>query len=350
MPYRKGQRTLVFVQRDEQSNLRDGGCTESRFADDVPAELDYVRKYFHGQTMTTIRGSIAPNTEASMVEYLLSTGVAGLSGVRVTAEAGDKVYTATSDSRGNYEFSNVPAGSYKVRAELDGFSSGDKPFNVTVSPKGCAIQDFGLSANNSVEGFVYDPRGSPVSGLSVFLQKEGQKEKWGNQADTTPRGAFLFKRIDPGRYILVISPHGPTADSPFEKYVHSDVLTLTPMSKLQVGSITLPNPVRARDIRIRLTGPDGQPVKDAYLTCAEVGAEDGYPWSVGISPRNGVATCQALADRSYRVRLERIGSRPSAKKQPPFREAIVPPSTSNIDLHFKLNDQDLERARDATPR
>lgn len=59
MTYRKGQRTLVFVGRDQKGHLTDGICTSSRFADDVPTDLAYVRDYFHGLTKPSIRGSIS---------------------------------------------------------------------------------------------------------------------------------------------------------------------------------------------------------------------------------------------------------------------------------------------------
>src|SRR5215470_1628874 len=47
--YRRGERTLAFLRRaGTDGTLRDGVCSGSRFAKDVPDELQYVRAYFGG--------------------------------------------------------------------------------------------------------------------------------------------------------------------------------------------------------------------------------------------------------------------------------------------------------------
>jgi hypothetical protein len=352
MPYRKGHLTLVFVGRDDHGTLHDGGCTESRLADLASEDLAYVRSYFKGQTKTAIRGSIAANAEPDMVEYLLSAAAAALGGARVTAEAGGKRYTTTSDSRGKYEISGLPAGTYNIGAELDGFTSRDGPFKTRVNARGCAVQDIGLWSNNSVEGFLYTPRGSPVSGLPIFLQKVGQKEKWGEQANSNAQGGFLFERIDPGEYRLIISPNGPTADSPFETFAYRSAISISPKDNLNLGSVILPDPIATHDIRVELTWPDGKPVENhAQLMCSQVGFENaGFPQNTSISSKNGVAVCPALADRSYRIRLVEIGLGLKSVKLSEAREAIIPPGEQTVNLHFQLSPLDAERAHRVLPR
>jgi hypothetical protein len=214
-----------------------------------------------------------------------------------------------------------------------------------VSKRGCAIQYFGLSTSNSLEGSIFDARGQPISGINVFLQKLQQKKRWGMEARTNAQGSFHFESIDPGSHHLVVSPQGATADSPYETHIYGEVIQITPTAQLHGYLIRLPDPIAVRTIRVRLTWPDGRSVESAYVMCSQLGAEnDGYPRSQGISPRDGVAICQALADRPYRIRLEWVGRSPP-EKLIEAREAIVPASTVDSDLQFQLGQHDFERAR-----
>jgi hypothetical protein len=124
MPYRKGEQTLVFVGRDENGNLHDGGCTESWFAKDLQEDLAYVRRYFKGETSPTIRGRIAANETAHLVDFILDVDKGQpVEGAQVVAEAGGKKRSATTDSHGRYEIAGLTPGTYLVRAEKDGYTS-----------------------------------------------------------------------------------------------------------------------------------------------------------------------------------------------------------------------------------
>src|SRR5580704_16726191 len=75
---------------------------------------------------------------------------------RVTVEGRGKLRSATTDSHGRYEISGLVPGSYVVRAAKDGYA-GEGEFKVQVNGRGCAIQNLGLFARNSVKGLVIDP-------------------------------------------------------------------------------------------------------------------------------------------------------------------------------------------------
>ena len=339
-PYRRGDRTLVFVSRDDQGNLHDGGCTESSLGKWAEKDLEYIRSYFHGKTTTTIRGHIGANSESSMVDYTLSSGGYPVAGALVTAEDAGKKYTAKSDAGGGYEIPNLPPGAYSVHAELAGYIIRESDFNVSVSPRGCVIQDLGLWSSASVRGFVFDPTGSPVRGLKIFLQKDGQKEKFGEESKTGLEGEFAFDEIDPGTYTLIVSPAGATADSPYERHIHPERILITPTSKLDGYSVQVPAPIATRSIRVRITWPDGKPVDYASLLCSQFGATE-YPQSYGVGSKAGVATCPALADRAYQIRLERVGPRGSPRLLD-APQAMVPPSSTDVELNFKVSPRDAE--------
>jgi len=133
----------------------------------------------------------------------------------VTAEHQAKV-SGPCQRRGNTRSPDCPEARTKS-TEMAGFENRDREQIVRVKEGGCAVQHFGLWAINSVGGFVYDRKGTPIPDLKVFLRRDGTREKFGNQATTNIQGAFRFTEIDPGGYAVVISlqaklPTLPTQD------------------------------------------------------------------------------------------------------------------------------------------
>src|SRR5580700_1698035 len=344
MPYRKGEQTLVFADDpDEDGNFGDGACTESRFAKDVPDDLAYVRRYFKGQTSPTIWGRVAANEEASLVDFILDTHEGQLvEGARVTVEGRGKLRSATTDSHGRYEISGLEPGDYVVRGAKNGYA-GEGEFRVQVKGRGCAIQNLGLFAKNSVEGRVIDPDGKPVVGVLVYLQKAGEKER---PADTDAQGAFRFEKIDPGSYYLVLSPRGPTPDSPFsarfyggaESREQAKPIEITPDSVLRGLGINSSKTLATRNIRVALTWPDGKPVKWAFVVCAE---DSEWFRSVGVSPDDdGVATCRVLAGRAYSIRVQSLGY--PAKPLIETRQALAAAGLEDVEVHFQFGQKDYQ--------
>lgn len=336
-PYLRGKQVLVFAESIQRNGtMQDGGCTQSASGAQIQEELPMVRSYFRREMTTSIFGWIGPNVEASLVDYVLSTkGSPPLAGATVIAEAKDKKYQAVADANGKYEISGLPGGLYQVHAELPGFESLDPQRAVVVKQGGCSIQNFGLATNNSVEGFVFDPQGTPVRGLNIFIQRKGAKETFGKQATTNARGEFKFTRIDPGEHSVVISPAGETAKSPYPRTVSAVPLQIGPTSALNGVVLKLPPPIPARNIRIHATRGNGQPLTEGYITCSQAEKEhEGYPMSEGLNPKPEGAICRALADRPYRVRLERTTNVVTPKlTNPP--EALVLPGRQDVDVHLQ---------------
>jgi hypothetical protein len=364
MPYRKGEQTLVFVGRDEDGNLGDGGCTESWFAKDRQDDLTYVRRYFGGDKSPTIRGRVAANATADMVDFQLdANGGKPVKGARVIAEGGGKRTSATVDGQGRYEIFGIAPGTYMVHAEKAGYV-GQGGFEVNVRNRGCAFQNLGLLAQNSVEGFVLDPDGKPVVGISVYLQKVGEKIEynsahWGTLVATNAQGSYRFERVDPGSYYLVVSPQGPTPDSPFgarfyggaESREQAAVIEITPTSDLRGYDINASKALPKRDIHVGLTWPNGQPVRYATVECSEVGAAEDREWyrKKFVSPGpDGVAKCHVLADRAYRVRVRGIGF--PVRELVDARGTVVQSGPQNVEIRFQIGEKDLEQhANDADP-
>ena len=220
--YRRGERTLAFLaQPAAGGTLHDGACSGSRFAKDVPDELQYVRAYFAGRTQTTIRGKVAANTSSDLVSFVLRSpdGTPVTGSTNYTAEGDAGRFSVNTNDRGEYAFVGIPPGTYNVSAVKRGYSrieDTDSPtrtpigipipktpqqsglFPVNIHARGCAIQDLGLWTRNSVQGIVRDETGNAVAGINVFLQKvNGEQDRYGEEAKTNARGEFKFERIDP---------------------------------------------------------------------------------------------------------------------------------------------------------
>jgi hypothetical protein len=354
MPYRKGEQTLVFVARDQEGNLRDGICTESWFAKDRDEDLAYVRRYFGGNTSPTIRGRVAANATADMVDFALDANHGQpVEGARVVVEGGGKRPAATTDSHGRYEIFGVAPGTYLVHPEKEGYV-GQGGFEVHVRSRGCAFQNLGLFAQNSVEGSVLDPDGKPVPAISVYLQKVGEKvdegPNWGKAVNTNALGSYRFERIDPGSYYLVVNPRGPTPFSPFGARFYGGAesrelaapIEITPTSELRGLNIYMSKPLPTRNIRVVLTWPNGQLVRNVTVECSEVGSKD-TEWyrKEDVSPReDGLAICHALAGIAYRIGVRSIGYPPRTLVE--TREALAPPGLEDVEVNFQFGQKDYE--------
>jgi Carboxypeptidase regulatory-like domain len=341
VPYRKGEQTLVFAARDDEEGLLgDGPCTDSQFAKDVPDELAYVRRYFKGQTSPTIWGRIAANETASLVDFVLDVDKAQpMEGARVTVEGRGKLRSATTDRHGRYEISGLEPGDYVVRGSKDGYA-GEGEFKVQVKGRGCAIQNLGLFARNSVEGRVIDPDGKPVVGVSVYLRKVGEEDTREKLAGTDTQGGFRFEKLNPGSYYLVLSPHGPTPDSPFgarfyggaESRELAKPIEIAATSVFRGYDINSSKALTTRNIRVALTWPDGKPVKWAYVVCAE---DSEWYRNVGVSSSDdGVAICRVLAGREYRVRVQRVGLRVVAPSE--AREVVAAAGFEDVEVSIQV--------------
>jgi hypothetical protein len=172
--------------------------------------------------------------------------------------------------------------------------------------------------------------------VKVHLQRAGSKQKFGKESRTNIQGAFRFAQIDPGEYSVVVSPAGATAESPYPRTTSVAPIQVGSTSAIEAVTLTLPQPIPTRNIRIHVTGPDGQPLTEGYIACAQAGREnEGYPMSEGLNPRPGGAICSALSDRGYLIRLERSTNR-FTQELPNAPEALVLPGREDTDVHLKL--------------
>ncbi len=336
-PYRNGEQILVFTRRSAKGELSDGMCTASGSAKDYPEDLAYTRRYFAGQTTTSIRGRV--------VSY--RAWDTPIPNARLVAQGQGREFTATTALNGHFEIPNLPAGWYTVTAHANGYSLAEPPRPFPLSARSCKELDLRLEPTNTVEGTLTDTAHSPVPNLKVYLRNPKGKAEYGAEARTDSLGRFRFPHVNPGTYELYVSPHGLEPRSPVARTVHPQPITVTPASKITNIAFTILKLAPTRKIHVHLTWPDGSPVRSVTVTCPPTEPNKIPNWAEPSGTTNdaGIATCTTLTDRSYTVTFTEAGFRPRGTLTHPLR-APVPPGNNDTNVHHRLSPADRAAIKD----
>jgi hypothetical protein len=291
-PYRPG-RTYLVAPGKESGEYADGVCFTGRDVEEAREDVRQVREYFTGGAASRIQGTVAVSDESSLVRYRLgSEETKSLSGVRIATVGARTTYSTVTDADGRYSLP-LPAGTYRVRATLDSYSSPPDE-RVVVPSRGCAVQDFGLSASNRISGTVRDESGKIVPDAQVGLidlDHAPDASSWpvmATEYTNEKDGSFSFTNIPLGRYLLVYNPMGPRADglfgAPQESAYYPGNGNRASARVVEVNStrvqltelnLVVGKPVAFRSVSITVQFPDGTPMKTAYVHCIGSPLEDG---------------------------------------------------------------------------
>lgn len=139
--------------------------------------------------------------------------------VRLTAPRDPISLSADTDVEGRFEFTALPAGTYRLFASRDGFDPGLSGTVVSLG-RDSHITDatIRLKPLSVVTGHVVDEDGEPVDHAQVMLLKviywDGTK-RWVNRgaSTTSDAGEYKISNLRPGRYILQAINPRPPADN-----------------------------------------------------------------------------------------------------------------------------------------
>ena len=122
-----------------------------------------------------------------------------LGGVKVQAKSvlGDRAFETTSDADGSFAFPEL-IGTYEIRAERSPWIALQPDQPVTPPAGGCAIQNIGMAAPNSIEGYVRDARRRPLGSIKVTATAG----VWGDSPYSDKSGKYGFERLPPGEYTI----------------------------------------------------------------------------------------------------------------------------------------------------
>ncbi|HVX14255.1 MAG TPA: SdrD B-like domain-containing protein [Pirellulales bacterium] len=180
-------------------------------------------------TIDSIDGTVFSDTNGNGT---VDTGEQGIAGRTVFIdEAGTGIYqtgdpTATTDSSGDYSFSGLAAGTYKVVEELPNNVSLTNPSQTVTVVANETASGVNFAEEASIKGTIFtdtndngtlDTGEAGVSGQTVFLNNDGTGAPDSNNPSTVTdaNGNYSFSDLVSGNYTVdVVPPSGTTISTP----------------------------------------------------------------------------------------------------------------------------------------
>jgi hypothetical protein len=130
-----------------------------------------------------------------------------------TVNGGSQPGPLYTDSNGNFRFTELSGGSYRLLAEKAGFvaarfgqsrhDSAGSP--ITLQANGQFFAEMRLVRPGAITGAVLDENGIGMPGFSVSAYRAGTRAKLVVAANTDDRGMYRMRNLGPGRYVLITS-------------------------------------------------------------------------------------------------------------------------------------------------
>ena len=218
---------------------------------DAPAPRDDNRERGRSPQLpvgsAVIRGRVVSATTGAAVRR------AAIVAVYVPERGVESVRNAQSDDNGTFEFRDLPAGRWTLRASKTGYIEqqfGQRSAFATTDPIVLAdgqqfVADFRLSRGGAIAGRVLDEFGEPLAGANVTalrIQNTAQgvrTTRTGTSVPSDDNGAYRIYNLPPGQYyvsvndpsarMVVISPDGNAA-------VHIEADTIVSAARVTLAS------------------------------------------------------------------------------------------------------------------
>jgi hypothetical protein len=200
-------------------------------------------------------------------------------GAKISVKGSSGVRTVTADQEGIFEIDDLPLDNYTLTLDLPDsqiahirrLSQGELARSKLVE---CDVY---VEWNGTIEGQIKDVALGPARGWLQLQNPDGTDVGPAISAPTQDEnnGSFRLAEIPPGRYILMISPSGPTHGFPYAPVYYP---TAVRPGDAQVFEIAEGQHIRnvdfvlkrlpERKVRVRVTWPNGQPVDGASVHVA----------------------------------------------------------------------------------
>ncbi len=277
--FKVGERYFIYAGRSPKNNvLYVSICDRTLPLDKATDDLEYARGLLKSggvQAGASIYGFVIRNTRSSYADYGRREGMAG---VRVTIEGNGKQYDVVTGGDGRFQKDKLPAGSYKVRAELPDNLSKVAEKQVVVAEGRCAGAAFVTTSLGSAKGRLLTDEGEPASKLDVKLipaDTEGKEEEWRGReisSYTDKDGRYIFSQIPSGQYVVVVNYKGQPGqfDPPYPRtYLpgtsdpsQATVLTIAEGQEIEAVDFRLPPKLIERTIEGIVEWPTEAPLPE----------------------------------------------------------------------------------------
>jgi len=244
--FAKDQRWLIYASRDSKTQqLRPIRCSRNSTVEHAADDLSYLRNLSVLASKTRLAGTIKHYDDIPGKGFQFISNLAGTK-VSITDEKG-RGYEAFSDSNGVWEVIGLPAGTYKVHAEIPNnlklveWQKNDE--SVELKSGSCAAADFTARSDAGISGRVIDSDGRAVPYIFVNLIRADMIESIGQQGVgrweyTDKEGKYKFKEVPPGKYLLGVNLDGePVGAYPYPRTFYPGVDSAARAAVIELGDL-----------------------------------------------------------------------------------------------------------------
>lgn len=269
--FTQSQQYLVFASSFE-GKLYTGTCMRTKRISAAAADLEYMRGLKNVTSGAAVYGEVTLNKRNEKGETVRQW----VPGAKIIIDGADKKEVRT-DAKGAYRVDSLPAGDYTVKILLpENMTSGQTEKKISLATGGCAVVSFWLENDGRLNGRVFNPQGLPVNNAQIYLveaDKEQYRGHW-DSAFSDAEGRYAFKRIPPGRYVLLIRFDGLSDQkSPFPLTYYPGVSDRAQAKVITVGegqliadyNLEMPPLPLEHEVTGSVVGSNGKPAVGAHV-------------------------------------------------------------------------------------
>ena len=201
-----GGQYLMYTSAFPTGEIPSRGCTRSRAVEWADEDLEFLKQYSTGKVPTHISGSVFLQPDQSEDRNLPDP--IPMKDVKVTVSTGDKHFSTSTNSLGQYSFTGLPPGEYETGVEFPGHRL-TEPEDIRLDRNGCVETDLSMKVDRRAQGVVRDADGTPVADTVVEMVPVKRKaERWKEPillSLTDEQGRYAIDGVPPGDYYLGIN-------------------------------------------------------------------------------------------------------------------------------------------------
>jgi hypothetical protein len=212
-----------------------------------------------------------------------------VAGVTVQAEGGTRVAPTVSDARGRFSLEGLCPGRYVLTAlQAERYARQEVSLETGLDRESIALV---LGASLRLSGHVLGTPGQPIGDAQVLLFSEAPR--WRGETRTDSRGGFLFERLAPGTYsVIVLAADHERLEVPPRSLVAPEALRLTLKKKEGDGRSQA---AEGASLEVEWVDVAGLPVPRAPVQLSR----GGPPGAKATTGMDGRAVFQGLAPGRY---------------------------------------------------
>lgn len=270
--FKVGSRYVIYASRHADGTLSTGICSRTRLASEAADDLAYLSSVPASATGARLSGTIKHWENDYATGQAIEYG--GVADAQVVARSRGGVFGGMTDAQGRYTIPGLPVGSYDVDVLPPwGYRTSylHAKFDIT-DPRACRVEDFALHYAGRVTGTIVDASGQPVAGLRVEVAPEQTPERplqlWSGAAGpwkTDAFGRFEIPDIPPGRFVVGVGLTAVLNQSAVYARTLYPVVEASAGSAADLGTLTLPAPLRKYELRGTAVDAAGAPVAGASI-------------------------------------------------------------------------------------